>query len=56
MDSELSAEDIAHKAMGVASELCVYTNGNYTVEIIDCTENDDGDMLESDEGSGGSLP
>ncbi|MFU8864313.1 MAG: ATP-dependent protease subunit HslV [Rhodobacterales bacterium] len=34
MDSDLSAEEIARKAMAIASEICVYTNGNLTVETI----------------------
>lgn len=34
MDSDRSAEDIARRAMEIASEICVYTNGNLTVEVI----------------------
>lgn len=34
MDSTLSAEEIARKAMAIASDICVYTNGNLTVETI----------------------
>ncbi|SEQ86637.1 ATP-dependent protease subunit HslV [Thalassovita taeanensis] len=34
MDSELSAEQIARKAMAIAADICVYTNGNLTVESI----------------------
>ena len=34
IDSELSAEEIARKAMGIAADICVYTNGNLTVERI----------------------
>ena len=34
MDSDLDAEAIARKAMAIASEICVYTNGNLTVETI----------------------
>ncbi len=30
----LSAEDIARKAMGIAAEICVYTNRNVTVESL----------------------
>ena len=30
----LSAEDIARKAMAIAADICVYTNGNLTVESI----------------------
>lgn len=32
--TDLSAEDIARKAMAIAAEICVYTNGNLTVETI----------------------
>jgi ATP-dependent HslUV protease subunit HslV len=34
MDTDMSAEDIARKAMGIAADICVYTNGNLTVETI----------------------
>ncbi len=34
-DTSLGAEDVARKAMGIAADICVYTNGNLTVEIID---------------------
>ncbi|WP_412551324.1 ATP-dependent protease subunit HslV [Shimia sp. MIT910701] len=34
MDTDLSAEEVARKAMGIASDICVYTNGNLTVETI----------------------
>lgn len=34
MDSDMSAEDVARKAMGIAADICVYTNGNLTVETI----------------------
>jgi len=34
MDTKMSAEDIARKAMAIASDICVYTNGNLTVEKI----------------------
>lgn len=34
-DSDLSAEEIARKAMKIAAEICVFTNGNLTVEILD---------------------
>jgi ATP-dependent HslUV protease subunit HslV len=34
IDSGLSAEDIARKAMAIAADICVYTNGNLTVEAI----------------------
>jgi len=34
METDLPAEDIAHKAMAIASDICVYTNGNLTIERI----------------------
>ncbi|WP_457646934.1 ATP-dependent protease subunit HslV [Profundibacter sp.] len=34
MDTDLSAEEIARKAMAIAADICVYTNGNLTVETI----------------------
>ncbi|MBL9060604.1 MAG: ATP-dependent protease subunit HslV [Mangrovicoccus sp.] len=34
MDSDLSAEAVARKAMAIAAEICVFTNGNLTVETI----------------------
>ncbi|MEM7717602.1 MAG: ATP-dependent protease subunit HslV [Pseudomonadota bacterium] len=34
MDSKMGAEDIARKAMAIAADICVYTNGNLTVESL----------------------
>jgi ATP-dependent HslUV protease subunit HslV len=34
MDGPLTAEEIARKAMAIAADICVYTNGNLTVETI----------------------
>ena len=34
MDSDLDAEQVARRAMAIAAEICVYTNGNLTVEKI----------------------
>jgi len=34
MTTDLAAEDIARKAMAIAADICVYTNGNLTVEVI----------------------
>ena len=34
MDSDLDAEAIARKAMAIAADICVYTNGNLTVETV----------------------
>jgi hypothetical protein len=33
---ELSAEEVARKAMKIASDVCIYTNHNHIVEILDC--------------------
>ena len=35
METELDAEAIARKAMAIASDICVFTNGNLTVETLD---------------------
>tara|TARA_Y100000590_G_scaffold322003_1_gene364566 strand:+ start:16 stop:531 length:516 start_codon:yes stop_codon:yes gene_type:complete len=34
MDTNLNAEEIAKKAIGVASEICVFTNNNVSIEKI----------------------
>ncbi len=34
MDSDKPAEDVAREAMEIAADICVYTNGNLTVETI----------------------
>ena len=34
MDSKMSAEEIAKKSIQVASEICVFTNNNITLEKI----------------------
>ena len=34
MDSDKSAEEVARRAMEIAADICVYTNGNLTVERI----------------------
>ncbi|MCF6444634.1 ATP-dependent protease subunit HslV [Nereida sp. MMG024] len=34
VDTDASAEEIARKAMGIAADICVYTNGNLTIETI----------------------
>jgi ATP-dependent HslUV protease subunit HslV len=34
MDTDKSAEDVAREAMAIAADICVYTNGNLTVETI----------------------
>lgn len=35
IDMDLSAEEIARRAMAVAAEICVFTNDQLTVEILD---------------------
>ncbi|HEY4191421.1 MAG TPA: ATP-dependent protease subunit HslV [Mesorhizobium sp.] len=35
IDTDQDAEEIARKAMKIASEICVYTNNNFVVEVID---------------------
>jgi ATP-dependent protease HslVU (ClpYQ) peptidase subunit len=40
---ELSAEEVAEKAMGIASDMCVYTNKEFMVEVIDTKATDDED-------------
>ena len=35
MDQDLGAEDIARRAMKIAADICVYTNEELTVEVID---------------------
>ena len=34
MSTDLSAEEVARKAMSIAADICVYTNGNLTVEAL----------------------
>jgi len=34
-NSDYTAEDIARKAMKIAADLCVYTNHNVTIELIE---------------------
>ena len=34
METTLPAEQIARKAMAIAASICVYTNGNLTVEVL----------------------
>lgn len=31
---DLSAEDVAKKAMQIASEMCIYTNDNFLMESL----------------------
>jgi ATP-dependent HslUV protease subunit HslV len=33
--SELDPEQIVHKGLNIAAEICIYTNANRTVEVLD---------------------
>ncbi|CDX21204.1 ATP-dependent protease hslV (protease subunit of a proteasome-like degradation complex) [Mesorhizobium sp. ORS 3324] len=35
MDTDKDAEEIAHRAMQIAADICVYTNSNFVVEMLD---------------------
>ncbi len=35
LDTDLGAEEIARKAMGIAADICVYTNGNLIIETLE---------------------
>lgn len=35
MESDKSAEEVARRAMEIASEICVYTNSNFVIETLD---------------------
>jgi ATP-dependent HslUV protease subunit HslV len=35
IDMELSAEEIARRSMAIAADICIYTNGNVTLESLD---------------------
>ena len=34
MDTDYAAEEVARRAMGIAARICVYTNGELTVEAV----------------------
>jgi ATP-dependent HslUV protease subunit HslV len=34
METDYSAEEVARRAMGIAAKICVYTNGELTVETV----------------------
>jgi ATP-dependent HslUV protease subunit HslV len=38
---ELSAEEVARKAMTIAANMCVYTNTNFRTEVIDAKEEEE---------------
>ena len=35
IDQDMDAEDIARKAMAIAADICVYTNTNLTIEVLE---------------------
>ena len=35
IDSDLTAEEIARKAMRIAADICVYTNHNVSIELLE---------------------
>ena len=35
METDLDAEAVARKAMAIAADICVYTNGNVTIEVLE---------------------
>ena len=37
LETDFTAEQIARKAMAIAAEICVYTNGNLVVESLEST-------------------
>jgi ATP-dependent HslUV protease subunit HslV len=37
-NSELDAREIVEKSLGIAADICVYTNHNLTIEELDCDE------------------
>jgi ATP-dependent HslUV protease subunit HslV len=37
LELDLSAEEIARRAMRIASEICVYTNDNVVIESLETT-------------------
>jgi ATP-dependent HslUV protease, peptidase subunit HslV len=36
VDTDMEAEAIVRKAMGIAAEICVYTNNNVIIESLEC--------------------
>ena len=37
-NTELDAEDIVKKGLSIAGDICVYTNHNHTIEVLDCQQ------------------
>jgi len=45
----LDAEEVAKKAMEIASDMCVFTNKNFMIETMDVVEKDEGTTEKSDQ-------
>jgi ATP-dependent HslUV protease subunit HslV len=37
-NTDLSAQEIVEKGLGIAADICIYTNQNRTIEELDCTQ------------------
>lgn len=37
-DERLSAEEVARRSMKIAADLCIYTNHNFTCEVLEAEE------------------
>lgn len=46
---ELSAEDVARKAMAVASDMCVYTNKEFMIEVMDTVDEEEDSEKEKED-------
>ena len=40
-DERLSAEEVARRSMKIAADLCIYTNHNFTCEVLEAEETSD---------------
>jgi ATP-dependent HslUV protease, peptidase subunit HslV len=40
-NTELSAQEIVKKALNIAGDICIYTNGNLTIETLDTDQDPD---------------
>jgi len=37
-NTDLSAQEIVERGLGIAADICIYTNHNRTIEVLDCTQ------------------
>ena len=35
-ETELDAESIVRRSLGIAADICIYTNDNIVIETLDC--------------------